>query len=429
MVKVVDSPCGSGKTVWSIQYINSLPAKTKVIFVTPFLSECDRIVAGCNRKKFLQPNVRAGKGRKISNFLELVRGNKNIATTHALFSSIDNAFIEEIKMHNYILIVDEAMTVLSKINIYSGTTTDVDDVIIQDRKEFEDLKTMLDKDVLITNEDNAEVRWNSDFVLGKYDFLKKRSDTGNLFVVDNNLLLWTFPHKIFTAEVFKEVYILTYQFDYQVHSYYFRYYDIEYEKFEVVMSEKKCSLVPYGSHDIDLNFRREAKKLIEICENKKMNSVGSPSLNPIGDVQMTSLSISWYKSHQDKFKTLQNNVTNFWKNIAGSAGSDRMWTCFKSFEKQLSNQVLCKRNFIAINARATNDFANKKYLCYLANRYINPFMSRFFSKRDIHLNQDEFALAELIQWIWRSAVRNGEKIYLYIPSERMRNLLKKWLDV
>ena len=33
-----------------------------------------------------------------------------------------------------------------------------------------------------------------------------------------------------------------------------------------------------------------------------------------------------------------------------------------------------------------------------------------------------------VQFIFRSAIRNGEPINLYIPSVRMRTYLKKWLD-
>lgn len=425
---MIDSPCGSGKTVWSIQYINSLPAKNKVIFVTPFLAECDRIIAGCSRKRFVQPSAKAGKGRKINNFINLIKENKNIVTTHALFGAIDQSFVKELKLHNYTLIIDEALNVLNKINIYEESTEDISEEPYINKKQISDIKTLLDRGILIKNEDD-EISWNKDFYLGKYDILKNKSDTGNLFIMDNDLLMWTFPREIFLEEVFKEVYLLTYQFDFQIHSYYFKFYNIAYDKLEVVMSGEKCKLFPYGSHGVDLNFRKQARGLIEICENQKMNSVGSPSINLSEKTPKTALSIKWYSENRESFKVIQNNVSNFWKNIAGAAGNDRMWTCFKDFEKSMSNQTLCKKNFIAINARATNDFANKKYLCYLANRYINPCMTRFFAKRDIHLNQDDFALAELIQWIWRSAIRNGEKIYLYIPSERMRNLLKNWLNV
>lgn len=49
-IKVIDSPCGSGKTEWAIKYINSLPADSKVLFVTPYLDEISRIIDSCCAK-------------------------------------------------------------------------------------------------------------------------------------------------------------------------------------------------------------------------------------------------------------------------------------------------------------------------------------------------------------------------------------------
>jgi len=37
-------------------------------------------------------------------------------------------------------------------------------------------------------------------------------------------------------------------------------------------------------------------------------------------------------------------------------------------------------------------------------------------------------LSELIQWVWRSAIRDGNSINIYIPSSRMRNLFIEWLN-
>jgi len=126
---------------------------------------------------------------------------------------------------------------------------------------------------------------------------------------------------------------------------------------------------------------------------------------------------------------LRRNIVNYFKTATGSSGNERMWTCFKTYQNKIKSDLASNRNFIAINARATNDFANKKYLAYLVNRYLHPSFIQFFAQRDIHVDQDKFALSELVQWIWRSAIRNGEKIYLYIPSERMRGLLQNWLDI
>ena len=43
------------------------------------------------------------------------------------------------------------------------------------------------------------------------------------------------------------------------------------------------------------------------------------------------------------------------------------------------------------------------------------------------LNNDKIALAEMLQWIWRSQIRRGQPINIYIPSKRMRRLLMEWL--
>ena len=44
------------------------------------------------------------------------------------------------------------------------------------------------------------------------------------------------------------------------------------------------------------------------------------------------------------------------------------------------------------------------------------------------IDDDRFALAEMLQWIWRSRIRKGEEIKLAIISKRMRELFLKWLN-
>jgi hypothetical protein len=45
-----------------------------------------------------------------------------------------------------------------------------------------------------------------------------------------------------------------------------------------------------------------------------------------------------------------------------------------------------------------------------------------------NIDKDIFALSEMVQFIWRSAIRNEQQINVYIPSKRMRNLLEQWLN-
>ena len=52
----------------------------------------------------------------------------------------------------------------------------------------------------------------------------------------------------------------------------------------------------------------------------------------------------------------------------------------------------------------------------------------FFARKDITIDVDKFALSEMLQWIWRSAIRDGRAINVYIPSHRMRELFLGWID-
>jgi hypothetical protein len=412
--------------MWAIDYINSLSSENKILFITPFLSECERIKNSCQSKDFVSPDVRSGRGRKMNSLITLIGSGKNIVSTHALFANLNNDLLEQIHAKNYILIIDEAMEILRKVNVYSGAKGMSEED--GEKKTYEDIQTLIEKNI-VSIADSGEVRWNDDVLLSKYDYIKHRSKMDSLILVNGELLMWTFPHKIFQDEFFKEIYILTYQFDYQLQSYYFKYYDIQYLKKEVWNDGEKYIIKDYVFGERDVEYRRKAKELIEICDIEKLNSVGSHSIDLSDNTSETALSISWYKKNHDGIISLRKNIVNYFKTATESSGKERMWASFKNYQGDIKSELASNKNFIAINARATNDFANKRYLAYVINRYLHPCFIQFFAQKDIHIDQDKFALSELVQWIWRSSIRNGEKIYIYIPSERMRGLLQNWLDI
>ncbi|MNJ69953.1 hypothetical protein D3C77_663630 [compost metagenome] len=59
---------------------------------------------------------------------------------------------------------------------------------------------------------------------------------------------------------------------------------------------------------------------------------------------------------------------------------------------------------------------------------MHPFERAFFEDRGVSVNQDLLAVSDLLQWVWRSRIRKGEAIKLYIPSSRMRKLLYAWAN-
>ena len=118
--------------------------------------------------------------------------------------------------------------------------------------------------------------------------------------------------------------------------------------------------------------------------------------------------------------------------------SSTLWTAFCHYKKidkntPPTNTLLEGRGysltFLPCNARGLNEYGDRVHVMYLVNRYLNIIQKRFFKSYGIDVDEDKFALSELLQWIWRSAIRNGQKINLYIPSRRMRHLLCDWLKI
>ena len=105
-----------------------------------------------------------------------------------------------------------------------------------------------------------------------------------------------------------------------------------------------------------------------------------------------------------------------------------MWSTFKDFRTRLRGKGY-SNEFVSCNCRSTNEYIDKYNLAYCVNIYLHPAIQQYFSNKGITVKQDLYALSEMIQWIWRSRIRKGESINIYVPSKRMRKLLNDWLDM
>jgi hypothetical protein len=408
-IKVVDSIMGSGKTSWAIDMINSDTCFDRhFLFVTPFLDEVKRIKESCEIKRFADPKIFSDKGKlvcKKDHFKRLLTDGKNIVTTHAMFKIMDKETINLLYINNYTLILDEVMDVIEELNI-----------------KPKDVEMLKEKWILI-DENTGKVSWNVDQEKleeydGVFNTIRELAINGNLILFQNKILLWKFPIEVFKA--FEEVYILTYLFDGQPQRYYYDMNKIKYNKYQVkqVHDQHKYKLIPFDTvneKEVKLNIKNK----INIYEG---------ALNKIGENE-TALSKSWYtKDEKYKCKLLKKTIYNYFHNIVKSKSDLNMWTTFATFRGRLKGSGYTK-GFVSCNSRATNQYASKHYLVYMVNRFESPIIvNYFYSRGNIDIDQEYYALAEFIQWIWRSGIRNNEEIYLFVPSLRMRKLLIDWLN-
>ena len=233
----------------------------------------------------------------------------------------------------------------------------------------------------------------------------------------DNLMVWLFPIKTFNA--FRSIYILTYQFNMQLQKYYYDYYGLKYKYWSVEGTElDNYHLTIYKPNNNYSNY--DYKKLIHICDNEKLNMIGDRD---------TDLSKTWYSRNKNNssMKVLKNNLVNFFRNIRNDCSSDNIWTTFKEYQNTLKGSGYTK-GFLPLNARATNEYRDRTSIAYPVNRYLNPFVKNFFVSNGIDVDEDGYALSEMLQFIWRGAIRDGNEIWIYMPSIRMRNLLKHWID-
>lgn len=86
-------------------------------------------------------------------------------------------------------------------------------------------------------------------------------------------------------------------------------------------------------------------------------------------------------------------------------------------------------NIWAINLRATNKYRDRIAVAYLVNIFMNPVVKNFFLDNGVEIEEDEYALSEMVQLIFRAAIRDSNPITVYVPSKRMRELLEDWLVI
>lgn len=388
-VIVYDAIMGSGKTYDAIERMRK--SKGSFLYVTPFLDEVQRILE--NVPNTYEPKVSSyddyfGKKTilyKRDNLLNMTNNQMNLVTTHSLFSKLHRG--DYSYFNDYDLILDEVLTPLKLI----GMTPD-------------DIQIAFNEGLLVLNEQTGEVSFTGDNYEGKfYADLKSYCDTANVVYVNDRLLVWSFPPEIFKS--FKSVTVLTYLFEGSLLSNYFEYYNIPF-------------LVKKKSNSEELEIKFKIKSLLNIYEG---------SCNDLG-VYPTAFSVNWLKNKKpNDYKKIKTTVGNLVERNFKTASVNTGFTTFKEFRTNLKGKGYSK-GFIPVNERATNKYSNNESMIYLANRYLNPNIIDFFRSGGVNVDQDKWALAELLQWIWRGSIRNNKKMNLFIPSRRMRILLFNWLE-
>lgn len=405
IVEVVDAPMSTGKTSGIIEWMLNNHTE-KYLYVSPMLSEVEeRIPQSCESLSFVNP-VADSKTTKGDSLLSLLKEGRNISFTHKLFQSLSKEHLDVINKQQYILIIDEEVGLIEP---YSRGYSKGDVQFLLDGSH-----------ISIDYENMGEITWIGGDVdiSAAYSSFKMMCDSRSLYITKGSREMLISQLPIHLVDSSKRTIILTYMFEGSVMESFLNLHNVQIEPFKDITLMRD-----------PIDVLKRAKQLITFHD--------TPSTKKVSGWNM---SVNWYSKTATK-KQLQ-------------AMQSAFYSVYRKYDKERILLTLPKENsvkrlngrinrrmaigykidfdkvFLYSAARATNDYAERDVLIHAYNRYISVPVKVFFEDyaKDIEPDEDNYALAEMLQWIWRSAIRNDYPIKLYILNNRMKKLLQEWVD-
>lgn len=408
-IHIVDSVMGTGKTQACIAFMRHHPEQ-KYMYVAPYLDECSRIQASAPELDFKQPQENKTKSADL---LRLLSEGKNITTTHELFSFIkksDFAYIEYIKKFKYTLFIDEELPSIENLSIESA-----------------DLDFLMKNNFVQVDQNTKEVRWTNpedrkSKLIGHY---KEDIQRKPHYLVNDHVLMWLFPLDVLKA--FQSVHVLTFMFGSSIMAGYLIKNDVSFDFYHI-----ENGSFADGPRAVTAEEKARFRELIEIYEGPYNDNWHGKARKKDERFLMSQ---NWFsnKGNSVRINQLRNNAYNFVRYKCKAHKEDVLWTSYKDYADALTSDKLTssnsrKSNWLAWNTKATNQYADRTVLVYLLNVFPNPLFKNYLENDNFQFNEDDYALSAILQWVWRSAIRNGKKVTIYIPAPRMRQLLTDWLN-
>ena len=301
---------------------------------------------------------------------------------------------------------------------------------------FQDREQLLKEQVIATEPDGRVVWLRDEWGNGAFAEARQRAETGSLYS-NRNGVFFNVQLPIELIQMAKRVIVATYLFEGSVFQAFLKIKGIGYKPFSFDGMEMR------DGYDLKTALRERIEFFGSSATMEKLyRQVGIPVDDLRAQASNSTFSTSWYQNA--KFPD-RSQVGKHIRNIARSMDvkvGDLIYTLpstvvGKEGEKWKTSRkgVLKIKGFGAQScflhkgARATNDYAHKTAAIHAYNRYPHPAVKSYLEEQGAKIDDDSFALAELIQWFFRTAIRvpSGPKVKLHIVSPRMHKLFKDWL--
>lgn len=426
VVEILDSIMSSGKTTAIIDWMDKNPQE-KYIYVSPNLSEVVDRIPNSSKLDFISPSVDEFNSTKLEHLNSLLLEGKHICCTHKLYLSMNNFSMDLIASRGYTVILDEEIDVMQSYKGYS----------------FKDVQWLMKEGYIKQNESDGSVDWIKDDELlnssdHRYFYCKNLCDKKALYLTrfDINsvkaksvMMVTQIPVRL--LECAKRVIVLSYLFKGSILDCFLKLKGFEIKDFtDVTVENKRPSYF---------------KDLITVV--------------PPEDLKNFNLTSYWWEhksTEKDGISKVQNYILRNARKYSNGDNSLVCWTIPKDRAKGVSTAsktaklvnpvgyVFSKEKvsdeneenaktiktpcWLAQNTRATNKFAHKTVMIHCYNRYPLQDIASYLEDYNCKLDDDVFALSELLQWTFRGCARKNQKMTLCIGSKRMYDLFQNWIN-
>lgn len=427
----VDSPMGAGKTTALFSKLNNEYQKhdnKRYICIVLYKTEQNRYKEAL---KETLPKI-PKDGQKIDDIVKLIAKGENIITTHALFDRFDDNVIDSIKNSQYVydLFIDEQPTVLHDTiggsnKKYANSSNDK----LNDINSL-DLSLAISNNIILKT-DNSKYIWNDENPYNKYNkglflCLKQHLSQYDVYMYTTkteNILISITKIDIFTC--FNQVWVLSYLIKDSLLENYFNFYNIT--DFNYYHVENNSFIEGYKK--AYPNIDRLKLEPSEYCFDKSLSRSQYYSFNKNDFKELLLHFYRAIKRIQDNNKSGTLNLKQNYYFTAYKQSIDNFNTALKENKKSI--RIAIKDCLIPCNTKGTNAYQDRQFVGYLVDRHVNPVFANFFNNHDITVDKELYSLSELIQFIWRSNIRDESStkpVYVYLAGKQTHNLFTKFIE-
>lgn len=396
-IKVIDSLPGTGKTTAIFKHMES-DQRLPWLYLSPLKEEAeDRVLKECESLDIVFHTTKNQTGNLSTYLLGLLQEGKNVSCTHKLTEFFTKEHIKQIRDMRYRVVCDEELSLIDAFTISPADIKFLTDenLISKDTENFGRI-TFLRPDMA----DSA-----------RYGDVKRLAERGCLYGDKNSdtmLVTYLSPDIVLAAEDF---YLLTYNFTGGVMEAFLKLFSIQVSKFELPLLKTSKEV------------KERLSSLIEIYETPKVKEF-------LEAQNRNSLSSSWWGMPKRGLLS-QASLKKIMSSLRVSSGfklNEIFYTIPMTSFKKVKSAETPEKNLIGYNCRATNEYSNKKYAIHAYNLFPNLVVKQYLQGYGFTVDDEQYALNNTIQWLFRGCIRKDEPMKVTFLSLRMKEIFTKWLN-